>query len=146
MSGAVTPYAPVSARASVPATPAGLLPLPASPVLPAPSTFDVLPDLHRLLKRLLDTALQPAAATPTPSQSSVDGPLEIQHVATAANEIRLKIQKARRSVVALPEVDRTCEDQEEEMDQLEARIAKMKASLWELGHPDPEDTDQSMTG
>jgi hypothetical protein len=147
MSGAVTPYAPPSARASVPATPAGLLPVP-SAVLPAPSTFDVLPDLHKLLKRLLDTALQPPAATPTSSQSAADGPLEIQHVATAANEIRLKIQKARRAVVALPEVDRTWEDQEEEIEELEARITKMKASLRELGRPsaDAEDADQSMTG
>jgi hypothetical protein len=148
MSGAATPYASASARVSVPTTPVGFLPAPTSPVLPAPSTFDVLPDLHKLLKRLLDTASQPPAATPTPAQSSADGPLEIQNVATAANEIRLKIQKARRAVVALPEVDRTCDDQEEEIEELEARIGKLKASLRELGRPsaDAEDTDQSMTG
>lgn len=151
MSGAATPHAPASARASQPptgaATPALPLAIPTTPSIPPPSTFDVLPDLHKLLKRLLETPAQPAA-TPTPAQLSADGPLEIQHVATAANDIRLKIQKARRAVMALPDVDRTCEDQEEEIEHLEARIARLKASLRELGRPatDTEDGDHSMTG
>jgi hypothetical protein len=155
MSGAATPYAPASARASVaptgPATPA-LPPAPASttPALPAPSTFDILPDLHKLLKRILEAPSQPPAATPTPAQLSAEGPLEIQHVATAANDIRLKIQKARRAVMALADIDRTCEDQEEEIEDLEARIARLKASLAELGRPtaqaEDRDGDQSMTG
>jgi hypothetical protein len=106
----------------------------------------VLPDLHKLLKRLLETPAQPAA-TPTPSQLSADGPLDIQHVATAANDIRLKIQKARRAVLALPDADRTCEDQEEEIEDLEARISRLKASLKDLGRPAEDgDGDHSMTG
>jgi cell division septum initiation protein DivIVA len=66
----------------------------------------------------------------------------------AANDIRLKIHKARRAVMALPDVDRSCEDQEEEIEDLEARIARLKASLRELGRPvaEAEDGDQSMTG
>jgi hypothetical protein len=50
--------------------------------------------------------------------------------------------------MALPDVDRTCEDQEEEIEYLEARIARLKASLGELGRPaaGPEDGDESMTG
>ena len=152
MSAAPTPHAPASARASQPptgaATPALPLAAPSAPSIPPPSTFDVLPDLHRVLKRLLETSAQPPAATPTPAQLSADGPLEIQHVATAANDVRLKIQKARRAVLALPDVDRTCEDQEEEIEDLEARIARLKASLRQLGRPaaEPEDGDQSMTG
>lgn len=154
MSAAATPHAPASARASLPptgsATPALPAPAPAAPGIPPPSTFDVLPDLHKLLKRLLETSAQPPAATPTPGQPPADGPLDIQHVATAANEIRLKIQKARRAVLALPDIDRTCEDQEDEIEDLEARIAQSKASLRELGRPsataDAEDRDQSMTG
>jgi hypothetical protein len=152
MSAAPTPHASASARASQPptgaATPAVPPAAPASPGIPPPSTFDILPDLHKLLKRLLETPTQPPAATPTPAQLSADGPLEIQHVATAANDVRLKIQKARRAVMALPDVDRTCEDQEEEIEYLEARIARLKASLGELGRPaaGPEDGDESMTG
>ncbi|CAO2656114.1 Nn.00g049170.m01.CDS01 [Neocucurbitaria sp. VM-36] len=154
MSGAATPHAPTSARASLPptgsATPALPPPAPTTPGLPPPSTFDVLPDLHKLLKRLLETSAQPPAATPSSAQPPADGPLDIQHVASAANDIRLKIQKARRAVLALPDIDRTCEDQEDEIEDLEARIARLKASLRELGRPSTEpeegDGDQSMTG
>ncbi|KAJ4318247.1 hypothetical protein N0V94_004529 [Neodidymelliopsis sp. IMI 364377] len=147
MSGAATPHAPASARASLPptasATPALQAPASASPGLPPPTTFDILPDLHKLLQRLLDTA-----PTPAPAQTGADGPLEIQHVATAASDIRLKIQRAQRVVMALPEMDRTCEDQEEEIEDLEARIARLKASLRELGRETDtvEDEDQRMTG
>ncbi|KAH7094912.1 RNA polymerase II transcription mediator complex subunit 9-domain-containing protein [Paraphoma chrysanthemicola] len=151
MSAAPTPHATASARASQPptgaATPAPPNAAPAIPSIPPPSTFDVLPDLHKLLKRLLDTASQPPAATPTPAQPSADGPLEIQNVATAANDIRRKIQKARTAVLALPDVDRSCEDQEEEIEDLEATIARLKASLRELGRPVEEtaDGDQSLS-
>ncbi len=150
MSGAATPHAPASARASLPptgsATPALQVAAGAaasSSGLPPPTAFDILPDLHSLLKRLLDTA-----PTPAPSQSAADSPLEIQHVATAATDIRLKAQRAQRAVMALPEIDRTCEDQEEEIEDLEARIARLKASLRELGRPTEtaEDGDQRMTG
>ncbi|KAF2827273.1 hypothetical protein CC86DRAFT_208907 [Ophiobolus disseminans] len=149
MSAAATPHATASAQPSQPptgaATPAVPPAVPLSPAIPPPSTFDVLPDLHKVLKRLLETPTQPAT-TPTPAQLSVDGPLEIQHVATAANDIRLKIQKARRAVMTLPDVDRTCEDQDEEIEDLEARIARLKASLKELGRPvaDTGDGDQSL--
>ncbi|CBX98094.1 hypothetical protein IAQ61_010199 [Plenodomus lingam] len=162
MSGAATPYAPASARASLPptgsATPALPPPPPAAAPrrLPPPSTFDVLPDLHKLLKRLLETPSQPPGATPSPAQAqaqaSNDGPLDAQHVATAANDLRLKIQKARRAVLSLPDMDRTCEDQEDEIRDLEARIASLKASLSGLGQSTPQaepgdrDEDQRMTG
>lgn len=148
MSTAPTPQATASAPTSQPptgaATPLGSL---ASHSIPPPSTFDVLPDLHKLLKRLLETPAQPAA-TPTPAQLSADGPLEAQHVSTAANDVRLKMQKARRAITTLPDIDRTCEDQEEEIEDLEARIARLKASLRGLGRPvaDTEDGDQSMAG
>lgn len=147
MSGAATPHAPASARASLPptgsATPALQAPASTSQGLPPPTTFDILPDLHKLLKRLLDTSPSPA-----PAQAGADGPLEIQHVATAATDIRLKIQRAQRAVMAVPEIDRTCEDQEEEIEDLEARIARLKASLRELGRSTDaaDDGDQRMTG
>jgi len=156
MSAAATSFASASARASlpptVPATPALPPPSTAPPGLPPPSAFDVLPDLHKLLKRLLETSSQPPAATPSPAHVSAEDPLDVQNVATAANDIRLKIQKARRAVLALPEMDRTCEDQQDELEDLEARIAGLKAALSELGRPtsqaehDHGDGDQSMTG
>lgn len=149
MSAAATPHAPASARASIPPTPAlAPQPAPTNPGLPPPSTFDILPDLHKLLTRLLDTPAHPPAPTPTPAQPSAHGPLDIQHVPTAATDIKLKIQKARRAVMALPDIDRTCEDQQDEIDELEARITRLKAALRELGRPTDEADggDQSMTG
>ena len=153
MSGAATPHAPASAAtASFPptgsATPA--LPQSAPAALPPPGTFDVLPDLHRLLSRLISTSAQLPAPTPTPNEPHADGPLEIQHLATAATAIKLKIAKARRAVMALPDIDRTCEDQQDEIDSLEARIAKQKAALFGLGRStegaENGDRDHSMTG
>ncbi|KAF2705601.1 hypothetical protein K504DRAFT_506006 [Pleomassaria siparia CBS 279.74] len=145
MSYPATPIAPLSATASFPptgsATPA-LPAQPAAPALPSPATFDVLPDLHKLLSRLITTSGQPPAHTPTPNEPSGDGPLEIQHLATAATAIKLKISKARRAVMALPDIDRTCEDQQEEIEDLEARIARQKAALQGLGQPPVEKADE----
>ena len=120
MSGAATPHAPASARASLPPTgaatpalqpPAASASASASQGLPPPTTFDILPDLHSLLKRLIDPA-PPSAST----QPGADGPLEIQHVATAATDAMV--------------------------------FARLKASLRELGRPAgaADDGDQRMTG
>jgi hypothetical protein len=149
MSGQTTPRI-VSFSASLPptgsVTPA--LPLqPAVPALPPPATFDVLPDLHKLLSRLINTSGQLPAPTPIPNGPSDDGPLEIQHLATAATALKLKISKARRAVMALPDIDRTCEDQQEEIEYLEARITRQKAALQGLGRLAlDQHGDHSMTG
>ncbi|KAF2685852.1 hypothetical protein K458DRAFT_300031 [Lentithecium fluviatile CBS 122367] len=151
MSGAATPHASISATASMgaarSATPASAIPSqPATQGLPPPSTFDILPDLHKILSRLIPASAQPAA--PTPGQAPADAPLEIQQVAAAATEVKLKLQRARAAVMALPDIDRTCEDQQDEIEYLEARITRLRASLQQLGQPahEAEDGDQSMTG
>ncbi|KAF2177871.1 hypothetical protein K469DRAFT_601609 [Zopfia rhizophila CBS 207.26] len=151
MSGPATPHASLSANASHPPTGSVTPGLPpptptTAPALPSPSTFDILPDLHKLLSRLINTSTQPPAPTPTPSQPSGDGPLEIQHLATAATELKLKIQKARRAVMALPDIDRTCEDQHEEIEDLEARIARLKRVLRGLGKPQNGDVTMAEQG
>ncbi|KAF1973435.1 hypothetical protein BU23DRAFT_426709, partial [Bimuria novae-zelandiae CBS 107.79] len=144
MSGTATPHAPPSARASAAptgtATPAQA-PQPAVPALPPPSTFDIQPDLHRILSRLISTSAQPPGAAPTPGQSSADGPLDIQQVTTAATEVKLKLQKARKTVMAMLDIDRSIEDQQDEIEFLETRIAKLKAALQELADPPQEAAD-----
>jgi hypothetical protein len=69
-------------------------------------------------------------------------------VAGATTEVKLKLQRARTAVMALADIDRTCEDQQDEIEYREARIEKLKAALQQLGQPvrDAEDGDQSMTG
>ncbi|KAF2466519.1 uncharacterized protein BDR25DRAFT_76027 [Lindgomyces ingoldianus] len=152
MSGPATPHLPASANTSVQPTDSATptLPTATAPPLPSPATFDVLPDLHKLLGRLINTSAQLPAPTPTPSQPSADGPLEMQHLGTEANHLKIKIQKAQKAVMALPDIDRTCEDQEEEIEDLEARIARLKDALRGLGEPPSgdkaEDADMSMTG
>lgn len=152
MSAPVTPHAPLSARASMPptgsATPA-LVPQPSASPLPPPATFDFLPDLHRLLNRLLAASSQGPAPTSTPGLSvDEDGPLELKNLASEAQKLRNKIQRAQRAVLALPDIDRTIEDQEDEIQDLEARIAGLKSALQRLGQSpkDAEDEDTSMTG
>lgn len=157
MSGAPTPHMPVSATTSFPATGAATPALPqqaSTPSLPPPSTFDVLPDLHKILSRLLQVS--PPAPNPggaaTPGQPSADGPLEIEQVASATAEVKLKLQRAQKAVMALPDIERTCEDQQDEIAHLEARIESLRASLRRLGQPTADqpdgqdDGDQSMTG
>lgn len=149
MSGQTTPHV-ASFAGSLPATGCAtptLPPQPVAPALPPPADFDILPDLHKLLSRLINTAGQPPAQTLTPNGPSEDGPLEIQHLATAATALKLKISKARRAVMALPDIDRTTEDQEKEIEYLEARIAKHTAALHGLGKLTVEENgDTSMTG
>lgn len=141
MSGAPTPHAPISATASFPATGSAtpaLPPQPSTPDLPPPSTFDVIPDLHKILSRLLQTPPQAppgsAAAAPTPTPAA-DGPLEIEQVVSATAEVKLKLQRAQKAILSLPDIERTCEDQEDEIAYLEARIETLKAALRRLGQP-----------
>ncbi|KAF2868867.1 RNA polymerase II transcription mediator complex subunit 9-domain-containing protein [Massariosphaeria phaeospora] len=145
MSAAATPHTSILPAGDAAPAPPGM-----PTAAPAPATFDILPDLHKLLSRLISTSPQHPAPTPapTPGQPVGDGPLEMQHLATAATDVKLKIQKARRAVMALPDIGRTLEDQQEEIEDLQARIARLKASLRELGQPpgESEDGDQSMTG
>lgn len=151
MSSAATPHAPMSAVASVPAgsaTPAPPPPPPpANPGLPPPSTFDFLPELHSVLSRLMPAAARQASTT-APGNASADAPLEIEKVADAASGVFQKVRAAREAVMALPDIDRTCEDQQDEIDYLEARIARLKAALQQLGQPprEADDGDHTMTG
>ncbi|KAF1956476.1 hypothetical protein CC80DRAFT_525343 [Byssothecium circinans] len=147
MSAAATPHAPISATTSFPPTgsvtpglphqPQQPQPAPAEPGMPPPAVFDFIPDLYRILNRLIIVAGQPPTVPSTPGQPPTDPPLEIDEVTAATAEVKLKIQRASRLVLELPDIDRTCEDQEEEIAYLEARIAKLKDSLRRLGEPVP---------
>ncbi|KAF2752128.1 hypothetical protein M011DRAFT_377417, partial [Sporormia fimetaria CBS 119925] len=100
------------------------------PSMPPPSDFDYIPDLERLLKRLTATPTAPPTSTPGPtSAKDKDGPLDPQQLVGEANAIRRKIQRAREKVLALPDVERSVEDQEEEIRELGARIERLKGVL-----------------
>jgi hypothetical protein len=126
--------------------------------LPPPQTFDFLPPLHALLARLLlpssglqapapapgesstaATGANPLSSPPVQADTSTDdtepgtGHLDIQELAAAAGPIKIRIQKARAAVKELPDMDRSIVEQEEEIAELENRIAKMRDMLKGLG-------------
>lgn len=76
-----------------------------------PNSFDFIPDLHALLLRVYNDEL------------------DVKDIHQEANRIRMKIQTARSLVAQLPEVDRTEEEQREEIRALEEKIAKQREVL-----------------
>lgn len=56
-------------------------------------------------------------------------PLEIQHLASEAARVKVRVHKARQAVAALPDVARPVGAQEEEIAALEARCAALRAVL-----------------
>jgi RNA polymerase II transcription mediator complex subunit 9 len=107
-----------------------------NPPFPPPQTFDILPLIHDLLTRLsqpsISTAAITANTTVTP-HTSVSSPLEPKDLPQAAVPIKLKIQRAKAAVSALPDVERTVEEQQEEIRELEGRIRNLRGVLGELG-------------
>lgn len=120
----------------------------ASP-LPPPATFDILPPLHQLLSRLLAQSSTlpippadgqeavPSISTSVPTDPNALGykelqPLEIQHLAQEASRIKIRVQKARQAVKALPDIDRPVEDQEDEIADLEDRCEELKKVLRDM--------------
>lgn len=60
-------------------------------------------------------------------------PLDAKDLPTEASSIKIRIQKAQAVVDGLPDVHRSVEDQELEIDELEDRIAKLKSAISEFG-------------
>ena len=59
-------------------------------------------------------------------------PLDISHLDAAANPIRVKFAKLRQLIPRLPDIDRTVEEQREEIEEIEARIERQKSMLSNL--------------
>jgi hypothetical protein len=106
--------------------------------LPPPQTFDILPALHELLARIaLHQGDSPFDTTSsTLSESVAEGtsytelvPLAPKDLPTAVLEIKTRIRAALRAVEGLPDVDRSLEEQKEEIRELEERITRQKEVL-----------------
>ncbi|SMR60415.1 unnamed protein product [Zymoseptoria tritici ST99CH_1E4] len=113
---------------------------PASPLLalPPPGTFDILPTLHELLSRVAlqqtDPNLQTANSNlsdSVPEGTSYIGlsPLAPKDLPTAVLEVKAKIRAALRAVEGLPDVERSLEEQDEEIAELEERIRRQRIVL-----------------
>lgn len=111
-------------------------------LLPASQIFDFVAPLHALLSRLVpDTpglTTHPSQADSAVATSADDatgagsGHLDIQQLGPEANGIKVRIQKARAAVKALPDVSKSLQEQEEDIKLLETRIAKMREMLGDL--------------
>jgi hypothetical protein len=129
MSNPQTPH-PSFALYTTSATPASTPLPPLPPPLPSPSAFDTLPPLHTLLTRLLTTTAQPADPNPTHTvDPEAANQLDIQGLPTEASKLKIKLQKARLAVMALPDVGRSVEEQEEEIAELEERVKGLREVL-----------------
>lgn len=112
------------------------------PQLPPPQTFDILPALHELLARIDHGTSD--IADPTSTQSSIDSedvgalyselqPLEAKELPTEVLEIKRKIRKALKELEKLPDMERSVEEQNEEIEALEGRIRRQREMVARLG-------------
>src|ERR1700753_4143461 len=103
----------------------------------SPALFDIVPATERLLSRLLlpsgDTSAPAAGGGSTmENEPEYKRPLDISHLDAAANPIRVKFSKLRQLIPRLPDIDRTVEEQREEIEEIEARIERQKSMLSNL--------------
>lgn len=75
---------------------------------------------------------QTTTSTNTPHPSIAE-PLDPKDLPQAAVPIKLKIQKAKAAVSTLPDVERSIEEQEDEIQELQKRIGRLRGVLGELG-------------
>ncbi|OMP85899.1 hypothetical protein BK809_0002111 [Diplodia seriata] len=77
-----------------------------------------------------------AGASAGASASSTDPdaqPLEIHQLAAAASALKVRLQKARQACGRLGDMDRTVDEQQEEIGELEERVSKLRTVLEDMG-------------
>lgn len=52
---------------------------------------------------------------------------------TATSSVKIRIQKARGIVAGLPDVERSVEEQQSEIDELEDRVARLRSVIADFG-------------
>jgi hypothetical protein len=116
-----------------------------TPSLPPPQTFEILPPLHELLARVDAHQNQLPAIDHTGDLLTLENapgdlgsayaelePLNPKDLPTAALEIKSRIRNALREIGMLPDIDRSIEQQEQDIGDLEKKIEKQKAVLQQL--------------
>jgi len=113
----------------------------------SPASFDTLPVLTSILTRLQtginntnpnNTIASSSPAQHQPQPSSFDkspfstAPLTAKDVPAATDDLKQRIRKARAQVAQLPDMERTIAEQEEEMKEIEAKIAEQMKALEQL--------------
>lgn len=111
--------------------------------LPPPQSFDILPALHELLARIDHTSTDASALNdsidPSESQGEIGAlytdlaPLEPKDLPVEVLQIKAKIRNALKELQKLPDMDRSVEEQQSEIEDLEDRIARQRAMIRKLG-------------
>ncbi|TQV96896.1 hypothetical protein V2A60_000463 [Cordyceps javanica] len=102
----------------------------------SPDSLDSLSELAIVLAKVR-TSIQASAglatgATPSTTAAAGGQPLSFKDVPGATDALKHKLQHARAQVRALPDMDRTLEEQRREMSELQARIVTQRALLERL--------------
>jgi predicted RNase H-like nuclease (RuvC/YqgF family) len=111
--------------------------------LPPPQTFDILPPLHELLARIDHSTTDPVSNINLPEQTTSDPedigalyselqPLEPKELPTEVLQIKAKIRKALKELEKLPDMERSVEEQNEEIEALEGRIRRQREMVARL--------------
>jgi hypothetical protein len=101
----------------------------------SPDSIDILPVLSAVLSRLKDpstatasTSGSPPAASPS-QLTSGSGPLTIKDIPAATDELKHKLHRAKLQIKELPDIDRTIQEQEEEIAEWEDKIRRQRETL-----------------
>ena len=97
--------------------------------LPSPQLFDILPALHELLARIDHAPAPtstPAADLNVASFYAPLQPLDPKELSNAILPLKTQMRKGLREIEKLPDIERSVQEQEEEIAELEARIRKQE--------------------
>jgi hypothetical protein len=102
---------------------------------------------HKASQQSAPSATVPAtssAAGTTLLGSTTLPPLDVKDLPTAASAVKIRIQKARAVIEGLPDVARTVEEQEQEIDELQDRIGRLRSVIAEFGRRAGMDQNENM--
>jgi hypothetical protein len=106
---------------------------PTSSILP--SSFDTIPELALLLTRVkppTPSAQPVTGTTPLPAPADGDDTLSLKQFPAATDPIKHSLQRARQHMRALPDIKRSVEEQEKEIQRLEEKREKQREQLEKL--------------
>lgn len=170
---ATTPLPKSSTAPESPTKDANVTPAAEIVPFPPPQTFEIVPQLHGILLRLLSQKPSPnvtvggagdgTEAPGTSGETQPDGqqsssniavgenngsqpvtdaaaldptahpPLDVKDLPTETHSVKIRIQKARAAVEGLPDIERSVEEQQHEISELEDRIARLRSVISDFG-------------
>ncbi|KAI9653130.1 MAG: hypothetical protein M1831_006214 [Alyxoria varia] len=103
--------------------------------LQTPQIFDLIAPLHEVLNRLLTQPPTGLTSHAHPVSFPGQQPLEIQHLSgeVGVDAVKNKVKKARAVLETLPDMDRSIDEQQAEIDDLVRKIKAQQEMLRSFG-------------